>query len=125
MDDTACKMLVQALALSPINYCSLIWGLANITQIQKVQKLQNFAARVAIGGIRKFDHVTPAFETLKWIKMSDTIIMNICIFIYKILHNHYPKWVLHFPTINEVTKSRSRQFPMIRYPYVEFEWSNL
>lgn len=63
-------MVVQTLALSIINYCSNIWGSANKTQMQKVQKLQNFAARVALGNISKLDNITPHIKKLKWLKVN-------------------------------------------------------
>ncbi|KAK7085430.1 hypothetical protein SK128_025242 [Halocaridina rubra] len=36
----------------------------------RVKRLQNFAARVAIGGVHKYDHVTPLFERLGWLRMD-------------------------------------------------------
>ncbi|XP_042892641.1 uncharacterized protein LOC122266828, partial [Penaeus japonicus] len=36
----------------PINYAITIWGATNGTQLQRVQKLQNFAVKVALGGAR-------------------------------------------------------------------------
>ena len=45
-------MLVQSLVISNLNYCLRIWGMTTKTQIEKAQKLQNFAARVAFGGVR-------------------------------------------------------------------------
>ncbi len=62
--------VVQALVLSVINHCIKIWGTTNNYQTQRVQKLQNFAARVAVGGLRKHDHVSPAFEKLKWLRIE-------------------------------------------------------
>ena len=53
------KLVVQSLAMSFINYCLKVWGATSNTQLQRVQKLQNFAARVAIGNVRKYDHITP------------------------------------------------------------------
>jgi len=35
-------MVVQSLVLSIVNYCSRVWGATNKTQIERVQKLQNF-----------------------------------------------------------------------------------
>ncbi|KAK7084119.1 hypothetical protein SK128_004710 [Halocaridina rubra] len=35
--------------MSLINYCLKVWGCTNKTQLQRIQKLQNFAARVAVG----------------------------------------------------------------------------
>ena len=45
-------IIVQSLVLSLINYCIGIWGSTNMTLHQNVQKLQNFAAKVAIGGLK-------------------------------------------------------------------------
>ncbi|XP_069974804.1 uncharacterized protein [Penaeus vannamei] len=46
-------MVVQLLAQSMINYCSIIWGATSKEQMERVQKVQNFAAKVAIGGLRE------------------------------------------------------------------------
>ncbi len=59
-------MVVQSLVLSHMNYCLIIWGTTTSSLISKVQRLQNFSARVAAGGIKKFDHVSPAYKELKW-----------------------------------------------------------
>ena len=59
--------VVQSLVLSIINYGLKIWGLASKHQLQRVQRLQNFAAKVAVGGMRKFDHVSLAIKELKWL----------------------------------------------------------
>ena len=58
-DKPTMKTIVQTLALSIMNYCSTIWGSANDTQLERIQKLQNFAAKIIDGKARKFDHVTP------------------------------------------------------------------
>ncbi len=50
---------VRSLVLSIINYGIKIWGTANKTNMQKIQKLQNFAAKVALGGGAKRNHVMP------------------------------------------------------------------
>ena len=39
--------VIQSLVLSIINYGIKIWGTANQTQLDKVQKIQNFEAKVA------------------------------------------------------------------------------
>ncbi len=51
--------VVQSLVLSKINYCIKIWGASNKAQLVRVQKLQNFGAKVAIGNAKKHDHATP------------------------------------------------------------------
>ena len=63
-------MLVQSLALCSIDYCFKIWGSAGKTQIQRVQKLQNFAAKIAVGNVRKYDRATPCINELNWLKIE-------------------------------------------------------
>ncbi len=42
----------------------IISGNTTQAQLQRAQKIQNFAAKVALGGA-KFDHATPYFQELK------------------------------------------------------------
>ncbi len=55
---------VQSLVLCIINYCISIWGSANLTIINDAQKLLNFAAKLAKGNAKKFDHATPIIQEL-------------------------------------------------------------
>ena len=49
--DSVCRVLVvQSLVLSVLNYCLRVWGSTNKTQMDRVKKIQNFAAKVAVGG---------------------------------------------------------------------------
>ena len=41
-------MLIQAIVISILNYCLRIWGMTTKTQMEKAQKLQNFAVKVAV-----------------------------------------------------------------------------
>ena len=45
-------MVVQSLVLSVLNYCLRVWGSTNKTQMGRVNKLQNFAMKVAVGGAK-------------------------------------------------------------------------
>ena len=64
-------ILAQTLALIHLNYCPNTWGTANKTQLQRIQKLQNFAAKVASGNGKKYDHATPYIHKLEWIKIEN------------------------------------------------------
>lgn len=99
-------MVIDALVLSIINYCSNVWGSANKTQIERVQKLQNFAARVAVGGIGKYDHVSPAIKRLNWLKIENKCSFDICMFIFKILKKRFPEWL--YRNIFDISITRDR-----------------
>ena len=102
-------MVVQSLVLSIINYCSKVWGVTTNQQIERVQKLENFAAKIAIGGARKFDHVTPILKELEWLKVNSKITYDICIFTYKICHNLLPRWLYSFPLVGDNSIRFTRQ----------------
>ena len=75
----------------------------------KVQKLQNFAAKIVDGKARKYDHVTPILKQLNWLNISQHITFNTAVKVYKIINNHYPDHVMTLPSINDVTNSSTRQ----------------
>ena len=109
LDKESRIIVVQSLVLTIINYCIGIWGTANSTILKRAQKLQNFAAKVAHGGARKYDHATPILQELGWLKIKEKHRLDICINVYKIVESHYPPWFKTFPTVQSVTNSRTRQ----------------
>ncbi len=108
-DKSTRRIVVQALVLSLINYCIKIWGTTNSTLLHRVQKLQNFAARVAIGGMKKYDHVSPAFKELNWLKVKQKHLLDISTTMYKSLNKMFPDWLFLFPTVHNATGSTTRQ----------------
>lgn len=108
-DTNTRTQVVQSLALSTINYCSKIWGMTNKRQIQRVQKLQNFSAKVAVGGISKYDHATPVINKLQWLKIEEKCIYDICITVFKILQQTFPEWLITVQTVNQVRSVITRQ----------------
>ncbi len=73
------------------------------------QKLHNFAAKVAIGGAKKFDHVTPIIQELDWLKLEEKHVLDTCIVVLKVLTGYFDKWFTDFKTVNDITRSRTRQ----------------
>ncbi len=63
------KIVIQSLALSIVNYCLPVYGTTNSTLLRRVQKLQNFAAKVCVGGVRRSDHAIPFIIQLEWLKI--------------------------------------------------------
>ena len=102
--------VVQSLVLSLIEYCIRIWGTTNETLLSNVQKIQNFAAKVAIGGARKRDHVSPIFKELQWLKIKQAHEFYVCTTMYKILRGFYPDWLFTgiFNTVHDVTNNVTR-----------------
>ncbi len=93
-------MVLQTLPLNIINYGIKIWGSSNLTHIQRAQKAQNFAAKVALGG-KKHDHVTPYFKELKWLKIKEKYKYEVILRIYHIINKKVPSWLFSLPTTRE------------------------
>ncbi len=55
-------IVMQSIVLRIINYSTDICDTTNLTRTQQIQKLQNFAAKVAAGGGAGGDHATPFLE---------------------------------------------------------------
>ncbi len=84
------KIVIQSLALSIINYCLPVYGTTNSTLLRRVQKLQNFAAKVCVGGARRSDHATPFITQLEWLKIEKKMIFGVTINVFKIKNKLFP-----------------------------------
>ena len=79
-------------------------------QLERVQKVQNFAARTVFGRVRKFDHISPVIKELRWLSVTNKIEHDICIFMYKLLHSLLPDWLFSFSIVGEINNRSTRQF---------------
>ena len=74
-----CEQLVHAFVTSRIDYCnSLLYGLP-AKQLDKIQRVQNTAARI-IFRLPKFCHITPTLFSLHWLPVRYRIDFKICLF---------------------------------------------
>ena len=108
-EDSTRIMIIQSLVLSVINYCIKLWGAANDLYLNKAQKLVNFAARVAVVGVKKYDHISPTLQQLQWLKIKDKYAYEVCMFVYKVLKREYPSWLYNFPSVGSYRETSTRQ----------------
>ena len=65
-------MLVNSLVISRLDYCnSLLYDIPKY-QRDKLQRIQNTAARM-ITGARSSDHITPLLKSLRWLPVEARI----------------------------------------------------
>ena len=79
------KMLVNSLVISRLDYCNgVLYGIPKY-QRDKLQRIQNIAARM-ISGTRSTDHITPILKNLHWLPVEARINFKILLITYKILN---------------------------------------
>jgi len=85
-------VLVDALVTSRIDYCnSLLYGLPQ-TQLSKLQRVQNIAARL-ICNISRFGHISPVLFELHWLPVHYKIIFKVLVITYKAINGMAPKYI--------------------------------
>ena len=89
LDQKSTEMLVHAFITCRLNQCnSLLYGLPE-SQITKLQRIQNSAAKLVTLS-RKYDHVTPILHELHWLPVKYRIMHKILLLVYKCLHGSAP-----------------------------------
>lgn len=79
------NMLVNSLVISRLDYCnSILYGIPKY-QRDKLQRIQNIAARM-ITGTRNTDHITPILKNLHWLPIEARVNFKILLITYKILN---------------------------------------
>ena len=78
------ESLIHAFITSSLDYCNSLFYKLPKHQIQKLQRVQNSAARLLIS-IPKHHSITPHLKDLKWLKIEYRIIFKIALLTYKTL----------------------------------------
>ena len=93
MNVTTAEVLVNAFINSKLDFCnSLLHGLSKY-EINKLQSVQNAAARV-IACLRKFDHISDTLKELHWLPVEQRIIFKINLIFFKVLFNLAPDYLV-------------------------------
>jgi len=80
---------VSALVFSRLDYCNSLLIDLPLTHIQRLQSVQNAAARL-IFNLRRSDHITDALISLHWLRVPERIIFNVATLTYRALHGSAP-----------------------------------
>ena len=63
LDKETLLLLINAFVFSKLFYCSTVWSNTSKSNVNKLQRVQNFAARIILG-FRKFDHISQGIKSL-------------------------------------------------------------
>ena len=113
--------LVNALVLSHVRYCLAVFGNGSGKNIQRLQKILNFALR-AVSGRRKFDHISDVREELVWPTARQLYELHSLSFLHKIRCTGEPEALSSQLQVNSVLRSRTtRQDADLALPRVRTE----
>ncbi len=85
-------MLIHVFMTSRLDYCNALLGGCSARLINKLQMVQNAAARVLIR-TRKYDHISPVMSTLHWLPIKHRIDFKILLTTYKALNGLAPQYL--------------------------------
>ena len=104
LDGPTTEKLVHAFLTSRLDYCnSLLSGIPD-NLLHHVQRFQNTAARI-VTKTRKYDHITPIFQSLHWLPVRQRISFKILVTTFKIIHNLAPVYLKETITIKKSSRS--------------------
>lgn len=86
------KMLVQQLIIPLFDYCDVVYGRLSGALSNRLQRAQNACVRF-IMNIPKFDHITPAFRELNWLKLKQRRSYHSLILLHKIIYRQTPSYL--------------------------------
>ena len=64
-------------------YCSTVWSSTSKRNVRKLQLVQNYTCTI-VAGLRKYDHVSEALKSLKWLNVRNKLLFNDLVMVYKI-----------------------------------------
>ena len=92
LNKSSCESLIHAFISSRLDSMNaVLYGLPDCL-IDKLQKVQNNAARV-LCGLRKYDHIAPVLQALHWLPIRKRIDYKIAVLCFKCINNSAPTYL--------------------------------
>ena len=122
LDQQSTERLVHAYVTSRLDYCnSLLTGMSS-SDIARLQRLQNSAARLVTLS-RKHEHITPVLHSLHWLPVNKRISFKVLLLTYKSLHGQAPAYISELLQVYRPThqlRSSSHELLMIPSSHTQF-----
>ena len=101
LDQDTCHLVIRALVLSKMDYGNALLYGSTQSDLQRLQRIQNWAAKLINCALKK-DHATPYLRELHWLPVRERITFKILVYVYKSIHGLAPPYLtsllrLHCP----------------------------
>uniref|UniRef100_A0A3Q3JTY3 Reverse transcriptase domain-containing protein n=1 Tax=Monopterus albus TaxID=43700 RepID=A0A3Q3JTY3_MONAL len=87
------ETVIHAFVTSRMDYCNALYAGVGQSGLARLQRVQNAAARLLVGG-RKKDHITPVLASLHWLPVHFRVRFKILLFVYKSLNGLAPSYLV-------------------------------
>ena len=94
------KTLVHAYIMGRVDYCnSPFYGLPT-KSINKLQRVQNAAARL-VTGTSRYSHITPVLYKLHWLPVKERITFKLSVMAFKAIHGLASSYIKGISNCND------------------------
>lgn len=112
----ACVQLVHGFITSKLDYCNALFVGLPQRQIQKLQRIQNMAARL-VTYTSRFAHITPVLRNLHWLPVNARIEFKVILTVFKCLRGEAPAYLIELiEPYSPVRDLRSSGLTLLRPP---------
>ena len=97
ISEEACKLAVLALVISRLDYCNGLLAGATEQMYDKLQRIQNRAARLVVRqrvAHGQTLHLMPVLQRLHWLPVRQRVIYKLCLQVFKCLHGTAPSYLM-------------------------------
>ena len=116
ISDEACRLAVLALVVSRLDYCNALLAGASQHLLDKLQRIQNRAARLVVrprAPRRGVVHITPILQELHWLPVRQRVLYKLCVLVHHCVYGVGPSYLSELLQCY-VRDCRLRQPPAIK-----------
>ena len=92
--NTTLLLLINAFVFSKLFYCLTVWSNTSKASVKRLQLVQNFAGRIVLG-LKKYDHISEGLRSLKWLSVSDKLLLHDSIMVDKCMNGRDPGYLIN------------------------------
>ena len=116
LDRKTLLLVINSFVFNKLQYCSTVWSNTSSSNIDKLQKVQNFAGRIILG-LRKYDHISDGLRSLKWLPIREKLILNDATMMHKCINKLVPDYLADmFKLRSQVHNRQTRSSGALNIP---------